>query len=320
MKQGSRQLYTQFLTQNPASIFHQPWWLDTTCGERNWDVVFARKKENIVAALPFLRKKGRFRQVILGQPPFTPFLGPLYSPGTARYARRLQQEHAILEELIHALPHHHLFHQTFSPAITNWQPFRWNGFRQSTNYTYRLYNIKNHAALWQETEDNIRTDVRKAQNRFCLRIEQSDDIEAFLAVYAGTWKRQGKDIPHVSLIRRIDAACAPRGCRRILFAVDEAGQHHAATYTIWDQDTAYYLLGGSNPELRQSGGHTFVLWETILRASEHVDIFDFEGSSIRPIEKNFRAFGGRQTPLLWLERTTPLFRKIMLLRELLTGP
>lgn len=102
----------------------------------------------------------------------------------------------MLEELIHALPPYHLFHQIFSPTITNWQPFRWNGFRQTTNYTYQLYNIKNHAALWNETEDNIRTDVRKAQNRFSLHIEQTDDIEAFLAVYAGTWKRQGKDIPH----------------------------------------------------------------------------------------------------------------------------
>lgn len=126
--------------------------------------------------------------------------------------------------------------------------------------------------------------------------------------------------PHTALIRRIDAACALHACRRMLFAVDEAGRRHAATYTIWDQHTAYYLLGGSDPKLRQSGGHTFALWETILRASEHVDTFDFEGSNVRPIEKNFRAFGGRQTPMLRLERATPLFRKIMLLRELLTSP
>ncbi|WP_165176241.1 GNAT family N-acetyltransferase [Desulfovibrio sp. ZJ369] len=320
MTQDSRQRYTDFLSQNPASIFHQPWWLDATCGPENWDVVFARKKEHVIAALPFFLKKGRFGQIILGQPPLTPFLGPVYSPGKARYARRLQQEHTIFEELLRALPPCHLFHQCFSPAITNWLVFRWNGFQQSTNYTYRLYNIKNHESLWNETEDNIRTDVRKAQNRFALHIEQSDDIGAFLDIYAGTWKRQGKRTPHSTLIRNIDAACASHSCRRMLFAVDEGGRRHAATYIVWDQDAAYYLLGGSDPKLRQSGAHTFVVWESILQASKYVDVFDFEGSNIRSIEKNFRAFGARQTPLFWLERATPLFRKIMLLRDILTGP
>lgn len=47
MTKDSRHLYTHFLLQNPASIFHQPWWLDATCGQRGWDVVFARKKETL---------------------------------------------------------------------------------------------------------------------------------------------------------------------------------------------------------------------------------------------------------------------------------
>lgn len=320
MTQDSRQIYTNFLSQNPASIFHQPWWLDATCGPENWDVVFAQKKEHVIAALPFFLKKGCLGQKILGQPPLTPFLGPVYSLGKARYARRLQQEHAIFEELLRALPPYHLFHQCFSPDITNWLVFRWNGFQQSTNYTYRLYNIKNHESLWNETEDNIRTDVRKAKNRFSLHIEQRDDIEDFLEIYAGTWKRQGKKTPYTTLIRSIDAACASRTCRRMLFAVDEDGRRHAATFIIFDKNIAYYLLGGSDPELRQSGAHTFVVWESIRMASEYVDTFDFEGSNIRSIEKNFRAFGAQQTPLFWLERATPLFRKIMLLRDLVTGP
>jgi hypothetical protein len=88
----------------------------------------------------------------------------------------------------------------------------------------------------------------------------------------------------------------------MLFAVDEADRLHAVAYGVWDEQGAYYLLGGGDPELRNSGATSLLLWELILRAREVTDVFDFEGSMIEPLERFFRSFGARQTPYLYVSR------------------
>ena len=293
--------YATFATRLSAPMFFQPWWLDAVCGMGSWGAAIVTNGSTIEAALPYQRKHF-LTMSILTLPPYTPFLGPLLIPSKARYARALAREHRLHENLIKALPPHHAFLQCFSPSITNWQPFRWNGFKQTTRYTYMLHGLQNHDALWQETEDNIRTDIRKARTRFGLTVKECSDIDDFLSVYAGTWARQGQKIPYEDSIRRFDQACAQRQCRCMMLAIDEEGRKHAAAYIVWDSQRAYYLMGGSDPMLRSSGAHSLVIWESILRAARHVDIFDFEGSDIRPIEKHFRAFGARQIPLLYVER------------------
>jgi len=299
--------YSAFVSTMPLPIFFQPWWLEAACGAGNWDVALLERNGRVEAALPFRRKR-LLGLTVLNLPPYTPFLGPIHAPSKARYARALAREHDIHERLIKSLPPHQAFSQTFSPAVTNWQAFRWNGFSQRTNYTYVLTGLREAPKLLAETEDNIRTDIRKAQNRFALKVEEITDLEIFLEVYAKTWARQGLTVPYVEVVRRLDAACAERRCRRILVAVDSEGRKHAAAYTVWDGETAYYLMGGGDPALRGSGAHSLVVWESILRAGRDVNCFDFEGSDIRSVERHFRAFGARQIPLLHVEKI-PLWIK-----------
>ncbi len=85
-------------------------------------------------------------------------------------------------------------------------------------------------------------------------------------------------------------------------------------YVVWDRHAAYYLLGGGDPELRTSGASSLLMWEAILRAREVTDVFDFEGSMLKPVERFFRAFGGHQTPYLYVSRTGALAHGAMALR------
>ena len=80
--------------------------------------------------------------------------------------------------------------------------------------------------------------------------------------------------------------------RKLLCAVDEQGRVHAAAYFVYDENTCYYLIGGGDPELRNSGAASLLLWEGIRFASTVSRSFDFEGSMIEDIERFFRAFGG----------------------------
>lgn len=86
---------------------------------------------------------------------------------------------------------------------------------------------------------------------------------------------------------------------------------HAAAYIIWDENSAYYLMGGGNPELRTSGATSLVMWEAIKFASDVTKHFDFEGSMLEPVERFFRAFGAEQVPYFQISRMS---RRMKLLR------
>ena len=50
-------------------------------------------------------------------------------------------------------------------------------------------------------------------------------------------------------------------------------------------------MGGGDPEFRNSGAASLLIWEGIKFAHNHSEIFDFEGSMIESIERFFRGFG-----------------------------
>jgi hypothetical protein len=52
-----------------------------------------------------------------------------------------------------------------------------------------------------------------------------------------------------------------------------------------------------------------------MRARAVTDVFDFHGSMLQPVERFFRAFGGRQTPYLSVTRTSQALRLALTARS-----
>jgi hypothetical protein len=293
------------------AIFQQPWWLDAVASGR-WDQVTIERDGVTVARLPYVvRGRGRWR--MLTQPRLAQTLGPWVRQPRAKPAHALGTEIEWLATLEAELPAAEAFSQHFSPTMMNALPFHWAGYRLEVQYTYRLEGLTSEEALWAGLQGNIRGDIRKARRR----VEVRDDLglDRFHAVWAKTFERQGRAAPHsLADLARLDAACAARGARAMLFAVDEADRTHAVAYVVWDPHAAYYLLGGGDPELRTSGASSLLMWEGIMRARPITDVFDFEGSMVKPIERFFRAFGGRQVAYLRVTRSTARGRAYLALR------
>jgi GNAT acetyltransferase-like protein len=281
------------------AIFQQPWWLDAVAPGR-WDEVTVERDGYVVARLPYV-VRGRRRLRILTMPPLTQTLGPWLAPSAAKPANALGEEHQLLTALEAGLPAADAFVQHFSPSIRNALPFHWAGYRLELQYTYRLEGLDSEEALWEGLRGNIRREIRKARTR----VEVRDDLalDRFHAIWAKTFARQGLPAP-VSLeeLARLDAACARHGARTMLCAQDDEGRVHAVSYVVADRKAAFYLIGGGDPELRTSGASSLLMWESILRARATTDVFDFEGSMLRPVERFFRAFGSRQTPYVRVSR------------------
>jgi hypothetical protein len=184
------------------------------------------------------------------------------------------------------------FHRNFA----YWSPFYWRGFSQTARYTYVLEDLTDMDAVWSGLRQNIRTDIRKAQRKG-ITVKGVDDIEEFWRIHALTFGRQHMQVPYsLDFLRRLDRACKLRGVRRIFVAQDETGDVHAAAFIVWDQKSAYYLMGGADPDKRSSGANSLMIWQAIRFASTVTNAFDFEGSMIESVERFFRAYGARPYP------------------------
>lgn len=300
VKEKYRNLYQ---AESTIPIFSRPWWLDAVCGE-DWDVCLVEKDGQLVASMPYHFSRNRFGLMVLSHPNLTQTLGPWLRGSGAKYAKRLGHEKDLLNSLIDQLPSFDDFHQHWHYRNTNWLPFYWRGFQQTTRYTYRLPDLSDLDQVWKGFRENIRCDIRKAKSRFKVTVRTDLSIDDFLTINAKTFERQGMGLPYTkSFIQRLDTACMANNARKIFIAEDEQGRHHAGVYIIWDEQNAYYLMGGGDPELRASGATSLCMWEAIQFAATVTRGFDFEGSMIEPVERFFRAFGAIQTPYFSITKT-----------------
>ena len=290
--------YHDFCRTAPdVPVFSQPWYLDACAEGGTWDVVLAEEQGRVIAALPFFfKRKGPFRYATM--PTFVKWLGPYLLP---EFRGKLPKEHELLQVLIAQLPAFAAFKQNFYPTSTNWLPFYWQRFRQTTYYTYRLLQLHDLARVETGLGTGIRRDIRLARQQ--VRVVHDHPLNEFYRVNMLSFARQGLPMPYaLAQFQRLDAALAIAGSRQLFFAVDERGRVHSVAYLIWDNTTAYFLLAGDDPALRASGAGVLLAWEAIRYASEvlGLDCFDFEGSMLPGVERIRVRFGAVQTPYFFI--------------------
>ncbi len=313
-------IYREFCEQEETiPIFSQAWWLDSVCGDA-WNVCLVEKGGEIVASMPYIIKN-RYGFTLLSQPALTQNLGPWLKPSQAKYSKMLSQQKDLMETLIDQLPHYDYFNQNWHYSQTNWLPFYWHGFEQTTKYTYVLEDLSDVDSVWEGFEAKIRTDVRKAENKIGVKVLTDLPIDDFIELNEMIFIRQDMIMPYkASFVKKLAETAKKRNQCKWFIAQDDKGQNHAGVLIIWDQQSAYYLMGGGNPELRNSGATSLCMWEAIKFASTVTSRFDFEGSMIEPIERFFRGFGAKQKSYFAVSHKPSKFLNTMLcLKKVIKG-
>jgi lipid II:glycine glycyltransferase (peptidoglycan interpeptide bridge formation enzyme) len=116
---------------------------------------------------------------------------------------------------------------------------------------------------------------------------------------------------NVNLFLRIYDACIKHNKGKILTAIDAEKNIHGSLFVVWDNVSMYALISALNPKFLNSGASTLLFWEAI-RFSRKVglNVFDFEGSMIRSVEKSFNQFGGIQKTYFQIFKTNSKLLKI----------
>lgn len=305
---SNRDAYRQFCQTTPdLPLFLHDWYLDAVCPGGDWDAAIVRKGKTVVGVLPyFLKQKLYWRYVAM--PPLAKMMGPFLLP---EY-RGPRREIPLLNDLLDQLPHLAAFEQDFNYTATDWLPFYWRGFRQTTRYSYVLPLVK-----MEKLRENLAPDYRnnklpKAAAQ--VKVHTGNDLELFYRVHNGSFERQGLDSPiDFNFLHRLDQALIKHRAREIFWATDlKSGAVHSVAYLVWDKQSAYYLMAGDDPALRSSGAGILLAWEAIRYAKETLGLatFDFAGSMIRPIERVRRQFGAVQKSYFRVQKEWSLVWKV----------
>ena len=293
----NKEKYRLFCEQEKTiPIFSRAWWLDSVAGNDSWDVCLVENGEEILASMPYVKKK-RYGFTLLSQPPLTQHLGPWIKISDAKYSTILSHQKAWMQSLIDQLPKYDYFNQNWHYSLTNWLPFYWRGFEQSTRYTYVIDDLSNLDKVYSNFDSSYRNKIRKASR--IVTVKKDLNPLKFHTINEKTFSRQGICIPYSKdFFLKHDRSVEKQMCREIFYAIDSQGNIHSALYLIWDDRSSYVHMVGEDPEYRNSGAGILLIWEAIKFTAEtlKLNIFDFEGSMIEPVERVRRDCGGAQKP------------------------
>jgi Acetyltransferase (GNAT) domain len=283
-------------------LFFQPWWLDAACGG-NWAVALAKNAEGkIIGVLPYVWQK-RWGLQGIDMPALTPYLGPWYDfPEGLKKANRYALEHEVQAQLLAQVPKAWFFRQRWHPQLQNALGFRWQGFQLDIKYTYCI-EIQA-GELSDHFTPALRNNIRNAQKLY--RIEKATSPEGFYALNQLSFAAQKMKMPYpAEQFERLFEASQLQQTGTLYWAIHaETGAKEAAIWVLWDSHWAYLLASGRSTEAHN--GAVALLIEQAIRdtAAKGLQVFDFEGSSLKGVEGFFRQFGGELRVGLVVKKTS----------------
>lgn len=255
----------------------------------------------------------RFGLKILRNPPFTREIGPFFESRAQNAAARTNEERAVAKAMAT------FFNESGAAVVSvglslkfrDALPFYWGGFKVIPKYTYRI-ELQGDDLLGAMSVDR-RKNIRKAR-KDGVSVTELTGGDELRSLALGTFARQRKSINHRALSHVLRQF--PPGQQSFGYLAHYKGKAVAGVYVVHDADTAYYLIGGYRDDGHHGAG-ALAMYHAIVRAQEMgLAVFDFEGSVVPAIERYFRGFGGRLTPVLSVHKAwLPLEMALKIVRR-----
>jgi hypothetical protein len=291
LERNEYEMWNEFVDKSPqGSIFAKSFWLDAVGTKYNILCCFD-KGDRMIAGMPIAESKSEY----ITMPKLTQTLGIIFSDfSEMKYVKKISKEKDIIMEFVDNIPKFKCFDCGFHYNFTNWMPFMWKGYKQQTRYTYVIEDIQNIEKVRGEFADNTKSVIVKSI-RNNLKVIDNLTLTDMYSMLKKTFERQNMQVPfNFDWFNNFDEILNRNNSRKMLFTVDDQNNLHAALYLVYDKNSAYYLLGGADPEFRSSGAMYLNVFEAIKYSAGFTNKFDFEGSVVPQIESMFRSFGASQ--------------------------
>ena len=300
---SSKETYSQFCeTSSKPLIFQTPLWLDAVVGDKNWGVILSFKGNVLNGAMPYVTNaKLGLKQITI--PFLTPYLGPIIIyPTDLKRANYLSHKRKVITDLVSQIPITDRFITQTDFEFDYWLPFAWEGYQQTTRYSYLLNTDNDEETIFKGFKPNIKKHIKKSGDLFT--VTESDSIDTLFQLHHNDLKAKGIELlfskdQFTDLNKTLTASKK----RKILHAKDSNGNVICAFYLVFDHQFTHYLIGAVNPEFRNSGVMSLLMWEAIKESKKRNLTFNFEGSMNKNIERFFASFGGEITPYMQISKT-----------------
>ncbi|MDR2927141.1 MAG: GNAT family N-acetyltransferase [Cytophagaceae bacterium] len=287
-----KEKYTHFCETHPlVPVYMRNWWLDCNCGANRWNVLLYENGNGGIEAfmtyfIPYAR--------VIAMPYYSQSMGIWFNPeyNDLDIVNNTKRKHTVCNWFIERLPSFEAYRQNFHYTFTDWLPFYWKGFKQTTRYTYVIPDISDTDALWKGLHSSVRKNINRARNHYKLTVRKDISYDDFFSVYNKTYQRQNIKTPGANGLKKIIEACEQRNQGSMWGAYDGENRLHAVLFVAWQDSCAYGIASGRDPDIPNSEAQTLLHWECIRFYSGISKSFDFQGSMMINVEYFFRKFGG----------------------------
>ena len=295
----NKERYRKLCEEKNIPLFMQAWWFDAVClpVDKQWDILLYEEKGEILGAMPYhIIKKYGFK--IIMQPRGAQYNGIWIDyPKDIKLDKRYSFEKRVMNNLIDQLENLNLsyYSQNFHCSFSNWMPFYWRNFQQTTRYTYRINDLCDLEKCFENFSYAKQRHIKKRNDD--LTIDFSLSANEFYEFHKQCLQQKNAKIEYSQeLFLSMYNEAVKRGQGKIITLKDKDNNLYSSLFTVWDKNSAYACIYSTNPQFKSDGTSTKMFWEVIKFVSDKTKMFDFEGSMIESVAQSYQQFGTEQIP------------------------
>lgn len=284
--------WNQFAEHSPqGTLFSKSYWLETVSD--SFKIVGCFRNQELIGGIAF-EEQNRFGMKLLRNPLLTQFIGFHFLDNSGmNHFKKASLERDIIQETLYFLePRYKRIAINNHYSINDIRMFTWRNYNPVVRYSF-LIDLSSRDDLLKEMEQRTRYDINKSQKKG-TQVVTEDNLSDFHSLHEKTYKRQGLKCPvSESRLKKIYQNLKNLDKCRIYFARDTDGTVLSTAFIAWDGETAYYLMGAVNYEMRDQGSANLLLWKAMTDLKDMgVRYFDLYGANTPSIALFKRGFGG----------------------------
>jgi hypothetical protein len=288
-----------------GTIFQTAWWY------RSWGIKFdiyasLNKDGEIEAGMPVYISRYEHIPKFLGvqgvtSAPLTPVNGPVFKD-CAKIARSSKNGY-VKEELlccIESLPRADFYDLHLWRFCSDLTPFIWNGFETNVYHTYVI--PAGDMDTWKNnTSSGNRRFLKKAyaeaEEEGYSKIETGLPFDEISIPFTETEEaKKYKERLFERMPKWLETVLERKAGTSYLIR-DKEGRPACSSIMVWDNRTAYLLMNGTLKSMRRESHVNMLLYERMIEDALGMGLdFDFEGSTLRGVERFYRGWGGEIRP------------------------
>ena len=219
-------------------LFEQPWWLDIVAPGQ-WDEVIIEEKGRVIARMPYVKFGSTVKL-----PPYTQNMG-IWMASEIRKSYAKQKK--VINEVLDALGGYKSVRLQLPPQNDYVLPYKWRGYEIVPRFTYRLEDLSDPDDVFGKFITTKKQNIRTAQKK--VHVSESVNVHNLWKMLNATFSKQKmKPSSPERVLECIITMCEAVNHGKYFEAVDDDGNIHSCVYCVYDEETCYYLMAGSDTE------------------------------------------------------------------------